>query len=295
MKGRLLVALIVLAACRQQPSIDVTPVFDPGTVPVANVPVPVPAPAPAGAGRLRFGPSALRYVIQQQVRIEHDRADLPPVTQLGWRTYVASTITGPADATGYPAIFTVDSIVVDSGVVLPSWMDPTTARGLRFVGRLAPTGEFLAGQVSDSASADKLAMLIGRFRTFYPRIPATGIAEGDNWTDTVTVTDSASGRLTRRRSIRQVRAAGWEETPAGRALRIETNEQFEQTESGSGGGQPFNAKGTGVGSSVERIGAAGRYLGAVARDSANLTITLSAQGLIIPRRQITTTVVTVLP
>jgi hypothetical protein len=294
MKGRLLITLAVLAGCRHNPTPEVTPVMDPAPEPVAGIPAP-PAEPPRGSGKVRFGPAALRYVVEQRVRIEHDRADLPPVTTLGWRTYVASTITGPADSAGYPAIFTVDSIVVDSAFTLPPWMDLTSARGLRFIGHLAPTGEFLGGRASDSASADKLAQLIGRFRNFYPRIPATGIAEGDSWTDTLTLIDSAGGRVTTRKTVRRVHATGWEETPGGRALRIEVAEQFEQSESGSGGGQPYEAKGSGVGASVERIGAAGRYLGAVARDSSNLVITLSAQGLQIPRRQITTTVVTVLP
>jgi len=138
-------------------------------------------------------------------------------------------------------------------------------------------------------------MLIGGFRNFYPRIPPAGVAEGDSWTDTLTLSDTASSRRSVRKSIRRVRAAAWEDTPAGRVLRLEVNEQFEQTESGSGGGQPFEAKGSGIGASVERIGAAGKYLGAIGRDSANLVITLPAQGITIPRRQYTSTIVTVLP
>jgi hypothetical protein len=120
------------------------------------------------------------------------------------------------------------------------------------------------------------------------------VAEGDTWTDTLTLADTVNGRASTRKAVRQVRAAGWEETPSGRALRLEATEQYEQAESGNTG-QPFEAKGTGVSTSVERIGAAGRYLGAVGKDSINLVITLPSQGLTIPRRQLTLTTVTVLP
>jgi len=291
MRGRFVVGLCFLVACRHvAPQVLPAPTPDPGAAgPITITPLPAPA-----SGKVRFGPSALRYVVQQRVRFEHDRPDMPPVTELGWRTFVASTITGPSDSLGYPAAFTVDSIVPDSGVVLPPWMDVNAARGLRFNGHLAPTGEFV-GRASDSVAAGKLVMLIGSFRNFYPRIPPGGVSEGDTWTDTLTLSDSAGGRMSVRKSVRRVRATGWEETPAGRALRLEVSEQYEQSESGSGGGQPFEARGSGVGASVERIGAAGRYLGAVGRDSANLVITLPAQGITIPRRQLTLTTVTVLP
>ena len=48
---------------------------------------------------------------------------MPATTQLGWSTFVTATVTGPAATTGYPAIFTVDSIRPDSGVVLPPWIE----------------------------------------------------------------------------------------------------------------------------------------------------------------------------
>lgn len=268
------------------------PADQPGATPPAPMPAPLPVPT---SGAVRFGPGALRYAVHQHVRMEHDRIDMPPTSQLGWTSYVAATVTGPAEAAGYPTIFTIDSIRPDSGVSLPPWMNLGVARGLRFVGHLAPTGEFLGGRASDSVAAENLAMLVGRFQNFYPRIPAAGVKVGDTWTDTLTILEHGAGRSSSRRTVRRVNAAAWEETPGGRVLRLDVSEQYELNERGGGGGQPFEAKGTGVSASIERLGAGGRYLGAVARDSSNLVITLTAQGLTIPRRQITTTTVTVLP
>lgn len=284
-------ATLLAFACTPRPPATVPPVMDPQpAAPITTIPAPVPT-----SNAVRFGPGALRYVVQQHVRMEHDRDDMPRTSQLSWRTFVAATITGPAEAPGYPAIFTVDSIKPDTGLVLPPWIDLGLARGLRFVGHLAPTGEFVGSRASDSAAAENVAMLVGRFQSFYPRIPASGVSLGDSWTDTLTLVDRGGGRVTTRKTVRRVRAAAWEDTPGGRALRLEVHEQYELSEMGTGGGQPFQARGTGVSESVERVGAGGRFLGTIARDSSNLVITLTAQGLTIPRRQITTTTVTVLP
>jgi hypothetical protein len=288
-----LTAALLATSCAPRPVI-VAPAPTPVPQPTDSAAAPIPIPTPPSSG-VRFGPGALRYVVHQHVRMEHDRIDMPPMSQLGWSTFVAATVTGPAVAAGYPAIFTVDSIRPDSGVALPPWIDLVGARGLRFIGHLAPTGEFVGGKASDSAVAENVAMLVGRFQSFYPRIPANGVNAGDAWTDTLTLVERGGGRVTTRRTVRSVRAAAWEDTPGGRALRLDVSEQYELSELGSGGGQPFEAKGTGVSASVERLGAGGRFLGTVARDSSNLVITLTAQGLTIPRRQVTTTTVTVLP
>ncbi len=296
MKRLLVAACVVVVACDPKPADPVTPVANPTPQPAAPITtIPAPAPAPSSSA-VRLGPGTGRYVVYQHVRMEHDnRADMPASTQLGWRTFVSATVTGPAAPAGYPAIFTVDSIKADSGVVFPPWIDVNQARGLRFLGHLAPTGEFVGGRASDSVAAQNLSMLVGGFQSFYPRIPASGINVGDSWTDTLTLVERSGGRISTRKTLRRGSAPAWEDTPSGRAVRIEISEQYELSERGTGGGQPFEAKGTGVSASIERLGASGRFLGTVARDSSNLIITLTAQGVTIPRRQITTTTVTVLP
>jgi len=297
-KRLLAAACYVVLSCAPKPSAAPAPTAaspGPNPTPQPAAPIPdIPAPAPSSSA-VRFGPATGRYVVHQHVRMDHDRTDMPATSQLGWTTFVSATVTGPTVPAGYPAIFTVDSIKPDSGVVLPPWIDVSLARGLRFLGHLAPTGEFVGGKASDSAAAENVAMLIGGFQSFYPRIPASGVTVGDSWTDTLTLVERGSGRVSTRKTLRRGSAAAWEDTPSGRVVRLEISEQYELSERGTGGGQPFEAKGTGVSASVERLGAGGRFLGTVARDSSNLVITLTAQGLTIPRRQVTTTTVTVLP
>jgi hypothetical protein len=287
---------VVAIACAPKPTDTAAPVPTSAPTPAPQSTEPIPTiPTPVGTG-VRFGPGALRYVVRQHVRMEHDKsADMPAALELGWSTFIATTVTGPAVTSGYPTIFTVDSIKPDSGVMLPPWINVGLARGLRITGHLAPTGEFVGGRASDSTAAENLAMLLVSFQSFYPRIPVNGVNVGDSWSDTLTLVDRGGNRVTTRRTVRQTRAVAWEETTGGRVLRLEVSERYELSDQGTGGGQPFHAKGTGVTASVERLGAGGRFLGTVARDSSNLVITLTAQGVTIPRRQITTTTVTVLP
>src|SRR5438093_941518 len=90
--------------------------------PAATAPSP-PAPGDQPAARrfdaVRYGPSALRYLVHRRVHIEQALGGQTPVQALGVRVYVAATISGPADRVGYPATCTVDSVVAGSGAPLP--------------------------------------------------------------------------------------------------------------------------------------------------------------------------------
>jgi hypothetical protein len=109
----------------------------PHAAPPARAPMPVPTPLPAAippahgpaapAGVL-YGPSAMRYVMHQRLHLEQDYGMGTQTQDLGYRVFVSATITGPADSAGYPATLTIDSLVLDSGVVLPP---PLSAEGAR--------------------------------------------------------------------------------------------------------------------------------------------------------------------
>src|SRR5437867_313356 len=92
-------------------------------VPPAETAPSPPAPGDQPAARrfdaVRYGPSALRYLVHRRVHIEQALGGQTQVQDLGVRVYVAATISGPADSVGYPATFTVDSMVADSGAPLP--------------------------------------------------------------------------------------------------------------------------------------------------------------------------------
>ncbi|MGH7607108.1 MAG: hypothetical protein ACREME_07195, partial [Gemmatimonadales bacterium] len=165
-------ALVVTMGCASR---------SPSTDPAAPIPPAAPPPPEAGtpptAARdvVQLGPSALRYRIHQQIHVEQEFPGQMSTVDRGISGYVAATITGPADSVGYPLALTIDSIVPDSGTLLPPTIDLQAVRGLTLRGRLARTGEFRDPVPSDTALARTFAQIIGSFQTFYPRIPAGGL------------------------------------------------------------------------------------------------------------------------
>src|SRR5439155_5979148 len=68
---------------------------------------------------VRYGPSAVRYVVHRRLHIQQALGDQTQAQDVGARIFVATAISGPADSIGYPATFLVDSIVADSGTPPP--------------------------------------------------------------------------------------------------------------------------------------------------------------------------------
>ena len=244
---------------------------------------------------VRYGPSATRYLVRRRLHIEQSFGGPPQVQDLGAAIFVHATITGPADASGYPATFTVDSVVPDSGTPPPVAENVARARALVFSGRLGAQGEFQSAAASDTAVAHALAQLVGNFRDFLPRIPADGVRLGAVWSDTLSVTQRAGGSEITRRSVAQSSAAAWEMRSGARALHLDVSATYSVAGSGENGGQAFQMAGAGALTAQEFLAEDGRYVGGESRDSAALTISLPAQALSIPVTQILYSTVTLLP
>ena len=262
--------------------------------PVVTPPAPPPTTTPTVG--LRYGPGTTRYLVQRRIENVQEFGGAEQRTTLGFSIFVTATVRGPGDTAGYAATFAIDSVTADSGVVLPSVINLGRARGLSFSGVLTPRGEFRNSAPSDSSAARSLAQIIGGFREFFPRIPAAGVAPGNTWTDTVTqveqfgVIDSVQIR-----SVHNAHAVGWEEQEGLRGLRIEVRSTVGLAGNGRQGGQAVNLTGSGTRQGVEYVAPDGRYLGGVSRDSTALTITLQAQGVIVPVRQVALSVIRVRP
>lgn len=212
----------------------------------------------------------------------------------GLRAFFAVTITGPADSSGYPTTITIDSIAADSGTAAPMGINLGSAKGLSFVGRLTPKGEFRNQTASDSVVAQSLSPVVGSFKSFFPRLPPNGLTLGAAWTDTVTENDRAAGSVTVT-SINRSNAAAWEDRNGTRALRVEVTSGFTVKGNGQQAGQPFEVAGTGVRSGIDFVAVDGRYLGGESHDSTSMTISLPVQSMTIPRTQVSKTTVQVLP
>ena len=269
-----------------------TPTPAPYTPSTASTPETV-APRPTDA--VRYGPSAIRYVVHRRLHIQQALGDQTQSQDVGTRIFLATAITGPADSVGYPATFVVDSMVPDSGTPAPIVENVTKVRGLVFAGRVVPRGEFVNALASDSATAQSVVQLIGNFRDFLPRLPAGGLTPGAAWTDTVEITQKGTGSEVSRRAITQATAAAWEDHLGTRSVRLVGRQTYIVTGSGKNASQPFDLLGTGAGSGVSFIAADGRYLGGEWQDSTSLMVRLPVQGLAVPVVQLTRTTVAVLP
>ena len=292
-------AASILAACatgapapRTEPAPAETPA-PPGPAP-ADTPAPVVVPPPVMA---RLAPQHGRFLAHQVVEIHNDYEGLPPRQVIGYQSWFTVTVRDTADtAHRLATIFVVDSIVADSGVLLPPTMNLFAARGLTVTGWVAPTGELQDPVYSDSGVVQSLSLLLGWFRRFFPHLPADGVAAGREWSDTLTTTEPGSAAtVARTTELRARAAAAWESRPEGEALRLDAAETYEFTGSGDGGGQPLVLRGTGMRAGTDYISADGRYLGGTSRDSVALTITLPQQGITIPQRQLGTLSVQLLP
>jgi hypothetical protein len=257
--------------------------------------IPAPTPPARAPEAVRLGPSALRYVLHQQIHAEQEFQGQTQLIDRGIRLFLSATISGPADSVGYPLTFTIDSVVPDSGTTLPGVVNLAAARGLRYTGRLTPTGEFRDPIPSDSARAQAFTQLAGGFvRTFYPRLPAAGLTLGAAWTDTLTAKDRTVVEVTSR-TVYNARAAAWEERGGARCLRLEVTAAYTVAGSGDQGGQPLEVAGSGTRSAVQFLAVDGRYLGGEFTDSSAIVVTLPIQSATVPVRQISRYTVAVRP
>jgi len=285
-------SIATLAACAPR-----TPAAPPPGVVTLPAPIPPAPTAPVtrpGVDVVRLGPSALRYVVHQLIHVEQQFQGQTQTIDRGIRLFISATIAGPADSAGYPVTFTLDSIVPDSGSVIPPSVNLASARGLRYNGRLTATGEFRQTATSDSTLAQTFAQIVGAFRNFYPRMPPAGLTLGAEWTDTSSTSDRAGVDVTVK-SIAHSRATAWEQRNGARCLRIEVSSAYSVAGTGDQGGQPLDVSGTGTRTGVQFVAVDGRYLGGEAHDSSSMVVGLPLQGMTVPVRQISHSTITVLP
>ncbi len=289
MTRRLLCLTAALAAACASGSRGTASAPGPGATPYGPASVTRPEDA------IRYGPSAVRYSVHRQLHIQQGVGEQVHTQDLGTRAFLTVAIAGPPDGTGYPATFTVDSIIADSGTAAQLTATLSRAKKLVFAGRVAPSGEFVNSVPSDSAVAQSFVQLLGGFRDFLPRIPPGGLELGSAWSDTLDRTQKGGGLEMTLQAITQGRAAAWEDHAGTRCLRVEGTVSYNLAGKGQSGGQPMEVAGRGMGSGFSFIASGGRFLGAESRDSANLTYRFLIQGVALPVIQVTRTTVVVLP
>jgi hypothetical protein len=270
-------AASALSCTPKSPPSNPIPVNPPAAPPA----VPPPAPPSAATG-LRLGPSSLHYVAHQALHAEQQLpGQATQVIDRGTKLFLTATIVGPADSLGYRLTFTVDSIALDSGTTLPPTIDLNAARGLVYDGRLTASGASTMTLVSDSTRAAAFVQLLGLLRSFYPRLPHTGLVPGAEWADTTTTDDRVVIDVTRR-SVHNSRVANWEDRGGIRALRLDVTSTYTVSGKGTQSNQPVEVTGSGTETTRHFIAVDGRYLGAEGRDSSTISVTFPYQSVTIP-------------
>src|SRR5260370_5071704 len=167
-------AAALTAACSSGRAVTPPPAVAPSPyAPAASQPAAPPTPpAKPRADPVRYGPSAVRYLVHRQLHIQQALGDQNQTQDLGVRIFVALAITGPADAVGYPTTVTVDSMVADSGTPPRVADNLVKVRKLVFAGRVVAKGEVVDAVPSDSALAQAVVQLLGNSRGVRPRLPA---------------------------------------------------------------------------------------------------------------------------
>ncbi len=287
-------ALLPLVACAGAQQAASGGVASPPSAPAA---VPSPSaqaskPAPAHAAKpaplpdfVRYGPSAMRYVVHRELHVEQAYGGKQQSQDLAALIYVRVSISGPADTGGYPVSFIVDSVVPDSGMPQVVSDNMARVRALMFRGRLRSDGDFRGNVQMDTTIAQSIAQFVANFHDFFPRIPAAGVRVGEQWTDTVAGSQRAGESEVTRRAVVYSQASAWDVRNGTRSLRIEATTSYTVSGAGQNSGQPFEMSGGGATASQAFLAEDGRFLGGESRDSTDMTISLPVQGLAIPVRQ----------
>jgi hypothetical protein len=205
--------------------------------------------------------------------------------------YFITTVLG----TGTPGVmrmqFTIDSMHAEGGLVAPA--EVSRAKGIRLTGTMGPDGRVIE-LTGDSILTGQLQSVAAAIKQFFPRIPATGVEAGAQWSDTTEIKTSGATQLVIH-SINHRHAGDWTQYAGVRAVRIDVASNYTLSGTGQQMGQEFTLTGEGVKSTSQYLSSEGRYLGAASKDSSNFTVSLSAMGMTIPSIQIRSDTVAVAP
>jgi hypothetical protein len=265
-------ALSVTACAGQRPVAPATPA--PARPAQATAQAPAAAPA-----TLRYAAGASRYRLEQSTHVTQEVMGQVNEADLTARQVLSTTT---ADAAGSLALtVTVDSIEVTG----PAGADAglSAARGQTFRLVLSPSG-LVVSLVAPDSTNPLMQQFGAGLREFFPRLPATPIASGQTWADTVTSSRSGDASVTTR-SVRQHRVVGWEDRDGVRALHVETTSAYTVSGSTEAQGQTVELSGGGQSVRDAFVSAAGIFLGSVERDSALVNANVTAMGLNVPIRQ----------
>lgn len=277
-----LVAAVVLAGC--------------GSTTTSSAPLPAPAPrpgeaappAPTAPGR---GPAvAYRPVRGAAYRLErHDSLSLQypgGATQEQVRDRVAFLHVTVADA-ATPGTYQV-TILLDSLQALESGQPVSpdsvaAARGTRWTASLSSTGGLSA--LTPDRTGTLPDELTGRLRLLFPALPAGGVREGMEWTDTTEYRLTADAFPGNERAVTTYRATATDAPGMKKGITLQSAGTYDRAGTRDQAEQELQMQATGTRQGSHQLGLDGLLISAQGHDAGDMTITVPTVGQTVPVKQ----------
>lgn len=267
-----------------------------GGATTSSAPTPAPAPAPGGAdapapttpGR---GPAVTyRPVKATAYRLErHDSLSLQypgGATQDQVRDRIAFLRVTVGDAAGqapYPVTIVLDSLqALENGQpVSPDSLD--AARGTRWTGALSSAAGLSA--LTPDRTGTLPDELTGRLRLLFPALPAGGVREGMEWTDTTEYRLTADAFPGNERTAITYRASAGEAPGMRKGITLESSGSYDRTGTRLQADQELQMAATGTRRGSHHLGLDGTLVSAQGTEAGDMTITIPSVGQTVPVKQ----------
>ena len=261
--------------------------------------VPTPAPAPGGPGASEApapttpgrGPAVTYHPFPNAgYRLErHDSLSLQypgGASQEQVRDRTAFLRVNVAESPS-PGVYQV-TIVLDSLQALENGQPVSpdsvaAARGTRWTATLGSTGGLSA--LTPDRTGTLPDELTGRLRLLFPALPAGGVREGMEWTDTTEYRLTADAFPGSERAVTTYHAAPNDGSAAGKGITLQSSGSYQRTGTRTQADQELQMAATGTRRGSHQLGLDGILVSAQGNDAGDMTITVPTVGQTVPVKQ----------
>jgi hypothetical protein len=261
-----------------------------------NAPPPAPAPKPGEAeapapttpGR---GP-AVTYKAVRNVAYRLERHDSLSLQYPGGATqeqvrdriaFLRVTVTESPTAGAYQVAIVLDSLQALEGGQPVSPDSVAAARGTRWTATLTTGGGL--GALTPDRTGTLPDELTGRLRLLFPALPAGGVREGMEWTDTTQYRLTADAFPGNERAVTTYHAAASDAPGMRKGIALESSGTYDRTGTRTQGEQELQMQATGKRQGAHVLGLDGSLVSASGSESGDMTITVPTVGQTVPVKQ----------
>ena len=261
-----------------------------------NAPSPTPAPGPGQPEAPEpttegHGPAATYKAVRNaSYRLErHDSLSLQypgGATQEQVRDRIAFlrvTLTESATPGAYQVGIVLDSLQALEGGQPVSPDSVAAARGTRWTATLTAAGGL--GPLTPDRTGTLPDELTGRLRLLFPALPAGGVREGMEWTDTTEYRLTADAFPGSERVVTTYHAATGDAPGMRKGIALESAGSYERTGTRTQGDQQLQMQATGKRQGTHLLGLDGTLVSARGSESGDMTITVPTVGQTVPVKQ----------